>query len=405
MVSRMWVMCLVAVAGLAANAQQASQKGGEEAYGPRKANTPEAAKGQMGQARKGWNLSNWRQGADGRRSAPTSGRRESIQREKIPWPDLTPEQNLIRINGLDTLTYGAMMRHARLAASDITIPADMTVQEYQAEYDALVYKMMMKFTQTYITKALFAQEARKKGIELKKEEIDARREEILLEVRSKRKNPAESIKEFETPGSFFQSDLVNSLLYEKLRRDVIRPAILVTDADLREAFKKDEAKSQEIADKNAKKLKTLEETLVKIKDGADFAELAGEVSECDSAEEGGVFGSVKREDLLPELADVLWSMDEGQVHGKLVETPYSWHILKLNKKNRFGLTETEKESPIISVNFSHIVMEKVPSSKPLTPDMARERILDEREIEEVNLLIETLLLDAKIDTPLPLFPK
>ena len=401
----MWGMCLIVVAGLTANAQQAASRDGAKAHGPRKENTPEAAKGQTGQAQKGWNLSNWKQGPDGRLSAPVSKRREKIQREKVPWPNLTPEQDLIRINGMNALTYGAMVRHAKLAASDITIPAHMTVQEYEAEYDAMVYKMVLRFAQTYITKTLFAQEARRKGIELKKEEVDARREETLLDVRSKRKNPADSIKEFETPGSFFQLDLINSLLYEHLRRDVIRPKILVTDADIADAFKTDAEKRTEVAKKNAEKVRKLEEALLKIKGGGDFAEQAREISECDSSEEGGVFGSVKRDEILPELANVLWAMEEGQVHEKLVETPHSWHILKLNKKNRFNLEETEKEQPIISVNFSHIVMEKIQLPKPLTQEMARKRILDERENEEVNVLFAVLLQDAEIDTPLPLFSK
>lgn len=401
---RMWVAGGVVAGCFAAGAQQQSQqKKGPETYGPRVEKASGPAQKQMGP--NNWSLSNWKSGAGGRRNAPVSERSKKRPREVIPWPNLKPEQCLIRINGRDELAYGTMLTHAKLAVADVTIPPNMTVQEYEEERDALIYKMMLGFARSYITKALFAQEARKKGIVLGKEEIDAKREEILLEVRSKRKNPAESIKVFETPGSFFQVDLVNSLLFARLRSDVIRPAILVTDADIVDVLKKEEEKRQGIVDKNAEKHKLLEDTFAKIKAGADFSEQAREVSECDSAEDGGVFGSVKREDILPELADVLWAMEEGQVYEKLVETPYSWHILKLNKKNRFGLDGSEKEQPIISVNFSHIVLEKVPLPKPVTPAMARERFLDDREEEEVSLMMEALLQDAKIDTPLPLFPK
>lgn len=397
-VKALWIaLCLVAVGAGMAGAQSSKQADGGEAYGPRK----EQAAPQRPKAG-GWGLSNWKQDGSGRRSAPLKSRGTA---ERVPWPKLKPEQCLINVNGQDVITYGAMLRHAQLAIGDMTLPPGVTMQEFEAERDAATYKSVLSFARNFITKALFAQEARKKGITLTKEEVDAKREELLLEVRSKRKNPADSIKEFETPGSYFQSDLTNTLLFAHFRKEVIRPSLRVMEEDIEKLLKEDADKRQQAAAKNAERHKLLEETLEKIKKGENFVELAREVSACESASDGGEFGTVKRDDILPQLADVLWGMEEGQVYDKLVETPYSWHILKLNKKNRWGTAEDGKEPPVITVNFSHIVLEKIPDRKPMTRDEAQTKLLDELEEEELSVLIEALLADARIETPLPLYPK
>jgi hypothetical protein len=393
---------LVAVCGVIVRAQSDSKNSpgaDAEQYGPRRA-AP-----QTGRSSSGWGLKNWQKGTDGRLRAPAPARKgaSSASGETVPWPALKPEQVLIRVNNIDSITYGAVLRHATLAVADLDMPAGMTLKEFEAARDETIYRALLKFSGNFIIKSLFAQEAKKKGIELTPQEVSAKNEGTLAELRSSRKNPADSIKEFEKPGSYFQIDLTNTLLFAHFRQDVIRAGISVTEDEIAKKIAEGEAGRKELDKQNVERRVKLEETLAKLKEGADFNVLAGDVSECASAEEGGVFGTVKREDLLPELADVLWSMKEGELYDRLVETPYSWHILKLNKKNLGFPDAAGNPAPVVAVNFSHIVLEKKIPPKPVSAEAARNRILDEREEEQVQVMSEAMLSEAKIETPLSLF--
>ncbi len=75
---------------------------------------------------------------------------------------------------------------------------------------------------------------------------------------------------------------------------------------------------------------TAEETLKKIQNGADFIELAQEVSEGPSAPDGGDLGFFVREQMVPEFADAAFSMSSGEVSG-VVKTRFGYHILKLEE--------------------------------------------------------------------------
>lgn len=372
---------------------------GTEQFGPRK------TKPQTGRTSSGWGLKNWQKGSDGRLRAPTRRNAPSAPDETVPWPNLTPEQVLIRVNNTDTITYGAVLRHAKLAIADLNVPAGMTLKEFDEAHDGAVYRALLKFSGNFIVKSLFAQEARKKGIKLTPQEVSAKNEETLAELRSSRKNPADSIKEFLMPGSYFQIDLTNTLLLARYRKDVIRGEIVVSKEDITKKIAEGEANRKKIEKENEALRLKLEGTLTRIKQGEDFGALAREVSACASSEDKGVFGTVKRADVLPELADVLWTMKEGEVYDRLVETPYSWHILKLNKKN-MGFPDADgKPAPVVAVNFSHIVLEKKVLPKTITAEAAQNSILDEREEEQVQVMSEALLSAAKIETPLPLFNK
>ncbi len=71
--------------------------------------------------------------------------------------------------------------------------------------------------------------------------------------------------------------------------------------------------------------------LEKLKQGADFAELAKKHSEDDaSREKGGDLGEVDLNQTLPELASVIAKLTPGNT-SKVVKTSFGYHILKLNQ--------------------------------------------------------------------------
>ena len=73
-----------------------------------------------------------------------------------------------------------------------------------------------------------------------------------------------------------------------------------------------------------------EKVLNEIRKGKDFATLAKEYSEDPSAKKGGDLGYIERERLAEPLQEALSSLKKGEVT-PVVETPYGFHIMKVEK--------------------------------------------------------------------------
>ncbi|WP_052367707.1 SurA N-terminal domain-containing protein [Algiphilus aromaticivorans] len=75
----------------------------------------------------------------------------------------------------------------------------------------------------------------------------------------------------------------------------------------------------------------LEEAAQRIADGADFGEVAAELSDDPgSAEEGGSLGWVERGDMVPGFEEAAFALDEGAVSDP-VESEFGWHLIQVDE--------------------------------------------------------------------------
>lgn len=345
------------------------------------------------------NRENWRPTPDGRLAAPL----KESPKKAVTLPDLKLTDPIITVNG-DVLLWGPMKHHAEVMIANFTPPAGVTMAEFEAEKNNIMMKNIMKIAEHFITKTVLAQEAKKRGLTLTPAEIEAKKQTLLERLANNPKSLDSFRKEITEPTSFVNVDMANTLLVEKLTRDVIRPQARISDDDITQYIESRNKKNAEIAAYNTGLRPKIEDLLKKIKSGGSFAEIAKEESECGSSEDGGVWGTFKREDIREELADVAFKMEENTL-SDVIETPFSFHIVKLLKKNQpflpvEGTTNNVSEG---SVKIAHIMLEKKKPLPTLDRESAKAELLSIREKEELARLKAELIKSAKIETPLPLY--
>ena len=81
-------------------------------------------------------------------------------------------------------------------------------------------------------------------------------------------------------------------------------------------------------------------------EGADFAELAREHSDCPSADKGGDLGTFSRGRMVKAFEDAAFSQDIGAL-GPVVETQFGYHIIEVLQLNPAGTLSDEKVVQLI----------------------------------------------------------
>lgn len=101
----------------------------------------------------------------------------------------------------------------------------------------------------------------------------------------------------------------------------------VTDADI------DKYLSEHPELNPQEKKNKAQDILNRAKSGEDFAKLAKENSDDPgSKDKGGLYEGVTKGKMIPEFEAAALALDDGQIAPELVETPYGYHIIKLEKK-------------------------------------------------------------------------
>ncbi len=108
-------------------------------------------------------------------------------------------------------------------------------------------------------------------------------------------------------------------------------------------------------EEKAKALEKMKGIQKRIKDGADFAEVAKEVSDDPSKANGGDLNFFPRGYMVPPFDKAAFSLQKNQV-SDIVETEYGYHLIKLTDKKPAGVMTFDEVKPRIE---QHLKNEKV----------------------------------------------
>jgi peptidyl-prolyl cis-trans isomerase C len=266
---------------------------------------------------------------------------------------------LARVDGTE-ITQADLMAEFNIFASRLQgrVPPERMAQMQQ--------EMVQGAMDSLIIKRLLMNEAEKHEIEVTDDEmnetIEVYRQQIppgtTLEQQLAQLNMSEAV---------FRENVARDLRVNKLLEDEVDGPVEPTDEDIaafHEQHKDDyfampeRVKASHIllsverdadADARVEALEKAEALRVQLLEGADFAELAQEESNCPSAAQGGDLGTFVRGQMVPSFEQAAFSQPIGEI-GEIVETDFGYHIIQVTERHE-AATQSLDDSKEQIANF------------------------------------------------------
>ncbi|MAE51425.1 MAG: rotamase [Micavibrio sp.] len=99
--------------------------------------------------------------------------------------------------------------------------------------------------------------------------------------------------------------------------------------------------------------------IAKLNDGAEFADLAKEHSKDNTADNGGELGYFAKGDVVPEFADMAFSMKKGAVTKEPVKTDFGYHVIKVEDKRQRPKPTFEEAKPFLEKEVQKELLEEM----------------------------------------------
>lgn len=154
-----------------------------------------------------------------------------------------------------------------------------------------------------------------------------------------------------------------------------------------------------------------EEILNRAKAGEDFAKLADEFSQDPGNKnpqgepQGGIYRDVTKGKMIPEFEAAALALEPGQVAPNLVETPYGYHIIKLERK---GEVKDQAGQPSENYDVRHILIttgvkdpENPMSREMPVKDFVRAKLGEEKEKQILDEIVANNNVEVAEDYAVP----
>lgn len=124
---------------------------------------------------------------------------------------------------------------------------------------------------------------------------------------------------------------------------------IMTDDFLQESYQRflenfPDSEERKISHILVAKQEEAEHVVAVLAGGADFAESARQYSVGPSAPQGGELGFLRREQMVPEFAEVAFALDDGEISAP-VKTQFGWHVIRVAERHTLeppSFAETEQ---------------------------------------------------------------
>src|SRR4030065_2531926 len=255
-----------------------------------------------------------------------------------------PPKVLVRVNGeaIDELDLLGMVNTLIPGAS---VHGSVT-EKKQKEIKKKAFEQL-------INTQLLSQEAKKKGIQIKKWEIEKEIKELKKRLKTNKTTLEDTLKKNRLTMEQLEREIEKNLVVSKIndiknKEAKAKAAEKVTEAYLEEHYKNNKEKFKEPERTRLREIliradpsggqkvwdearARSEEILKEIKEGKDFDKLAKEFSQDIYASKGGDMGFGHKGSIIPEIEMVAEKLKVGEVAGPIWSI-YGYHIIKLEEK-------------------------------------------------------------------------
>lgn len=228
-------------------------------------------------------------------------------------------------------------------------PSDRLVKKLDEARQAVIAQL--------IDEKLILGEAKKRGVEVSEKEIDAKIDETQKRFASK-EMLERALAEQHLSLKELREKFKEQIMTRKLVDAKIGMSVIITPPDVAAYYEKhasefvqpEEVKVRNILIKRKpemtpeKLVQLVRDIEKRLKEGGDFAELAKLYSDGPGAADGGLMGTVRRGDLLPEIENVIFGMKEGETSG-IIRSSAGYHFFRIEERRdsrTLSLTEARK---------------------------------------------------------------
>jgi peptidyl-prolyl cis-trans isomerase SurA len=166
----------------------------------------------------------------------------------------------------------------------------------------------------------------------------------------------------------YRKQVQEGLLIAKVVNHEVRSRLVIQENELQEAYQQRQTRytqageqtishilfvvSQDAPSREEERVRTqAEAVLQQLRRGADFAALARQYSSGPSAERGGVLGTFKPGELLPEFEAVVTALKPGEI-SDIVRTPIGFHIIRVEARSTGGKRTFEEVQEELKTELS-----------------------------------------------------
>lgn len=214
-----------------------------------------------------------------------------------------------------------------------------------SEREEKLKKARREILEQLIENKLLDQEIKKRKVEVTEKEVDAALAEIMKHNRLTENELKISLAKEGLTYSAYRQHIRNDLGKMRLINREIKSKIVINEEDLKKIYQEKikeytepvEVKLQQIfipfpQGASAGEIKNTEDKISALwqraRQGEDFTELARTYSLGPEAKDDGVLGYFKRQELIPELEEIAFKMEVGEI-SEIVRSPHGFHILRL----------------------------------------------------------------------------
>lgn len=296
-------------------------------------------------------------------------------------PAVDPKSSLVEV-GNDKFTVGEADKQI------MAMLGPQAAQLQPGQMEALMGRFRRQAAERFIVRSLLSQEADKRNIKATDKDIDdtiemiktrlpkemtledvLQRENLTLPLL--RSNLASEVRikilvESEIPTNMVVSDEEISKFYTEQQERFVQPETVSARHIL---VKTEEGDDDKVKAEKKAKIEGLRKQLV---EGADFAKLAEENSDCPSKEKGGDLGEFPRGQMVKAFEDAAFSQATNAI-GPVVETQFGYHIIQVTGH------EAGKTTPLAEVK-----------------DKLAEHLKQQKQMELFEAFIAKIKKDVKI---------